>query len=237
MSNPPPATPAPCDICNAEPAAASLMNLATYEQVRVGLACMPEFFRKLAGDTDTAAPAPVPAPGEPAPDAPAPQTLDEDPASGDMAPADVGPPAAASGPPALPAMPAPDLVRQADAETAQLSLLRLMGVAVPDTGRCPQCDTTAYGWPLFNALVCPYCATMFGPGWARLTPHVATAVGNALVPDGPDATMADTRLESEPAGAGGPSDTPDGPGAPDTGPKVPGAGAPPYTPWPEQAPF
>lgn len=41
---------APCEVCGAEPAAMSLMNLADYSAVKVGNACMPAFLASLATD-------------------------------------------------------------------------------------------------------------------------------------------------------------------------------------------
>lgn len=237
MTAPAPPMPAVCDICSAEAAVASLMNLQDYSQVKVGPGCMPEFFASLAGDTATAAPAPVPPPGEPAPAQTAPQTLDEDPVTGDMVPVDLAPRAAAGGPPAAPTMPAPDLVRQADAEAAQLALLRMLGIVNPDAARCPECDTVAHGWPGIAAYVCPYCATLFGDGWARLQETRPPGLTMAGAIAGLQAAAAAASADSEPADAGGQPETPDGPGTPGQDPDVASYGAPPYTPWPDQAPF
>lgn len=206
--------PAVCDICSAEAAVASLMNLQDYSQVKVGPSCMPEFFASLAGDTAAAAPAPVPPPGAPASAQTAPQTLDEDPVTGNMVPVDLGPRAAAGGPPAAATMPAPDIVRQADAEAAQLALLRMLGIVNPDAARCPQCDTVAHGWPGIAAYVCPYCATLFGDGWARLqeTRPPGLTIAGAIA--GLQAAAADAALDSEPGGINGPPDVHGHPGTP-----------------------
>ncbi|HEV2260277.1 MAG TPA: hypothetical protein VGS06_44795, partial [Streptosporangiaceae bacterium] len=52
MTTPPIA--APCEMCGAEPAAMSLMNLADWSSIKVGLGCAPAFFASLATDLVTA---------------------------------------------------------------------------------------------------------------------------------------------------------------------------------------
>lgn len=45
-----PAIPAPCDVCGAEPAGISLMNLADYSAVKLGFGCAPPFLVVMATD-------------------------------------------------------------------------------------------------------------------------------------------------------------------------------------------
>lgn len=45
---------APCEVCGAEPAAMSMMNLADYSAIKVGNSCMPAFLASLATDLVTA---------------------------------------------------------------------------------------------------------------------------------------------------------------------------------------
>lgn len=54
----------PCDVCQAEPALMSLMNLADYSQVKLGANCAPTFLTKIAADMATAGSQPEQVPGQ-----------------------------------------------------------------------------------------------------------------------------------------------------------------------------
>lgn len=49
-----PAIPAPCEVCSNEPAGLSLMNLADYSNIKIGLSCAAAFFASMATDLVTA---------------------------------------------------------------------------------------------------------------------------------------------------------------------------------------
>lgn len=182
MTAPPKPVAAGCDVCGAEPAYASLMVLATYEQTKLGLACIPEFFSSIVVSMTGAAPAPAPRPGDPPAAPAAPRVLDEDPVTGDMVPLITAAEAAAP-PPEPAASPRREAAaRGGTPEAAQLAVLQLLGITRPDEAQCPECATTSYTAPGMGTFVCPWCGTCHGPGWAGIERALTAPPPGTLAP-------------------------------------------------------
>lgn len=187
----------PCDVCGAEPAFASVMQMSNYETMKLGLNCLPQWMLELAttmitspetarhasvpGDCEACwaihalMKKPVPRPGEPAPaDAAAAAPL-EAAAAADPDSVPAGPPVAAAAVPAPATTVSPDRERQLAATAAQKSLLATFGIPSPDMAQCPVDGTPAFTVPGFSTFVCPYCGGTFTPD---------TAPSPAPVPEG-----------------------------------------------------
>lgn len=183
-----PADAPPCDVCQEEPAYVSVMMLATWENMRIGLSCIPEFFRKIAADVAAAVPAPEPPPHEVVVvdgtgqvvghvDDAANVVYDPQPASAavsrgtELDPLGIGAEAA-----------------MAAASGYQREILAGMGIADPPATSCPQCAATAFALPGSSQFMCPYCHHRFlSPPPPDNGPGAAAAGGPAAAAGSPDA--------------------------------------------------
>lgn len=199
-----PAIPAPCEVCHSEPAGMSLMNLADYSNIKVGIGCAAGFFASLATDMVTAT-----GPGgghvNESGDCPACQQLHDlvvamtaqpepEPApEPEQAPEQAPEPAAQPAP--EPAQPAPEpagpvreplppysaaLAQQAS--DTQNEMLHIFGIDQPDSAPCPACDTLCWTSPGNTTYLCPWCNGRFDAAAAEQCPVCGAAAGVSCDP-------------------------------------------------------